>query len=229
MGPYTGSIGRITRFVRIARGRSGRIVWATARGTKGKARVSGSELRAALGLPDDRVWIGSNHNITGSLRTKYDGLMCAPGLPTSGRRGLEHGAQQFFRRGGLYRNDRAGVTIWLRGAIDAEYRKVRSGRGPLGLPVGSVTSLGRARSFSCGKCRRADFVRGRIYWAARVGAHALWGRVYRSYAGHGGAQGKLGFPTSRVHHRSGGGTVATFEHGRIACPSGTTRCRVTTR
>jgi SpoIID/LytB domain protein len=229
LAPYTGNVGTVTAFVRMRRGTSGRIISAVARGTNGKARVTGSELRAALGLPDDRVWIDANHNITGPLRIKYDRLMCAPGIPTSGRHPLSAGAQQFFRVGGLYRNDRADVTVWLKGAIDAEYRAVGSGGGRLGLPVRPVASLARARALSCTKCRRADFARGRIYWTSRVGAHALWGRVFHAYARSGGADGKLGFPTSRVRRRAGGGTVATFQHGRIACPAGTKRCRVTTR
>jgi SpoIID/LytB domain protein len=228
LSPYTGGVGTVTAFTHVVRGNSGRIVWATAHGTRGKARVSGTELRAALGLPDDRVWINSDRNIIGPLRVKYDGLMCAPGLPRSDRRAVSGGAQQFFRHGGLYRNTRADLTVWLKGAIDREYRAVGSGRSRLGLPVGPAASLAKARALSCTKCRRADFTRGRIYWTSRVGAHALWGRVVRAYVAAGAAQGKLGFPTSRVHHRSGGGTTASFQHGRIACPSGTKRCRVTT-
>jgi SpoIID/LytB domain protein len=226
--PYTGDVGTITAFTHIVRGDSGRIVSARARGTRASAKVSGTELRAALGLPDDRVWINADRNITGPLRVKYDGLMCAPGIPTSDRRGVSGGAQQFFRNGGLYRNTGADVTVWLKGAVDAEYRAVGSGGGRLGLPVGPVASLAKVRALSCSACRRADFADGRIYWTSRFGAHALWGKVLHAYVDAGAAQGKLGFPTSRVHHRSGGGTIATFQHGKIACPAGTTRCRVTT-
>jgi Sporulation protein and related proteins len=79
--PYTGSIGTVTTFSHIVRADGGRIISAVAVGSTGSATVTGTELRAALGLPDDRVWINSNRIITGGIRTAYDGLMCAPGLP----------------------------------------------------------------------------------------------------------------------------------------------------
>ena len=78
--PYTGNIGTITTFRSIVRGRSGRIVSLKARGTGGSASLSGGELRAGLGLPDDRVWINADRNILGSIRVMYDEAdVCARG------------------------------------------------------------------------------------------------------------------------------------------------------
>jgi uncharacterized protein with LGFP repeats len=69
-------------------------------------------------------------------------------------------------------------------------------------------------------CKRIDFARGRVYWKQGVGAHALWGPVLTAYLGAGGAAGSLGFPITRVLPRTGGGTRAVFEQGRVECPAG---------
>lgn len=214
--PYTGGIGTVTGFPKVKRGGGGRIIHATVNGGSGHAVVSGSELRAALVLPDDRVWIGSNKNIVGPIRTKYDALDCAPGLPSSPTGKVPGGARQLFHMGGIFRNNGAGVTIWLKGPIYSEYRAVGGATGTLGLPTTGVGAVGAATR-SAGS--RVLFKRGRIYLKSGVGAHALWGKVLKAYLGDGGATGELGFPRSRPH-AGGAGTWASFEHGRINCPSG---------
>jgi len=226
LGPYTGPIGTVSTFSHIARADGGRIMTAVAVGTNGSQTVSGTELRAALGLPDDRVWINSDRIVKGGIRTAYDGLMCAPGLPTSVQTAVPGGTEQHFRTGGLYRNGRLGMTVWLRGAVDDEYRAVGSGAGVLGVPVSHVVVLGTTSngtsplstgSMSC-VCKRIDLARGRVYWKQGIGAHALWGPVLTTYLRAGGAAGRLGFPTTRVLPRVGGGERAVFEHGRVVCP-----------
>ena len=226
--PYTGSIGTVTTFSHIVHADGGRIMTAVAVGGSGTATVTGSELRAALGLPDDRMWIGQDRLVRGALRTAYDGLMCGPGLPASPRRSVPGGSQQFFARGGLYRNGDHDLTVWLRGAMDDEYRAVGSGSGVLGVPISAVqvlgdgtttTSVASAGSLGC-VCKRVDFAHGRVYWKKGLGAYALWGPVLSTYLGVGGAAGSLGFPTTRVLPRADGGERAAFEHGRIACPAG---------
>jgi SpoIID/LytB domain protein len=223
--PYTGPIGTVTTFTRIVHAEGGRIMTADAVGGSGTATVTGSELRAAFGLPDDRMWIGQDRLVTGALRTTYDDLMCAPGLPASARRAVPGGSQQFFDQGGLYRNGNKDLTVWLRGEIDDEYRAVGSGDGVLGVPTSSVHVLGTGTttattgSLSCA-CKRVDFKGGRLYWKRGIGAHALWGPVLAKYLAVGGAQSSLGFPTTRVRPRADGGTRASFEGGRIVCPAG---------
>jgi SpoIID/LytB domain protein len=228
LGPYTGPIGTVGTFSHIARADGGRIITAVAVGTAGSQTVTGAELRAALGLPDDRVWINSDRIVKGGIRAAYDGLMCAPGLPTSPQTGVPGGAEQHFRTGGLYRNGRLNMTVWLRGAVDDEYRAVGSGAGVLGVPVSHVLVLGTTSngtsplssgSMSCA-CKRIDLAGGRVYWKRGIGAHALWGSVLTTYLGAGGAAGSLGFPTTRVLLRVGGGERAVFEHGRVVCPAG---------
>ncbi|HYJ62018.1 MAG TPA: SpoIID/LytB domain-containing protein, partial [Actinomycetota bacterium] len=217
LAPYTGGIGRIRDFRNAVRGDSGRIVRVRAVGTDGAATIEGGELRAALGLPDDRVWINADRNITGAIRERYDGLMCAPGLATSPTTDVSGGAQQFFQDGGLYRNDDRAITVWLRGALDREYRAVKAARGVLGVPLASPRTAGRVALGGCAGCRRADFVDGRIYLKPGLGAHALWGRVLTEYLDRSGPGGALGYPVTRVRRLDGGGTRARFEHGTITC------------
>ncbi|HEX5938547.1 MAG TPA: SpoIID/LytB domain-containing protein [Actinomycetota bacterium] len=220
LGPYTGGIGTIKGFSDTRRGVSGRIVSALARGTGGTARVSGAELRSALGLPDRRVWVNRDHNIVGALRAKYDALMCRPGTAASRVLVVDHGSRQLFERGGLYRNGRVDLTVWLRGSIHREYLAVGGAPGRLGLPVGPAARTTRTfATTTCSGCRRLVLEGGRIYSKPGLGAHALWGPVLSTYLGRGGAQGALGYPTTRVR-REDVGVRASFEHGTIACAGG---------
>ncbi|HZB32899.1 MAG TPA: hypothetical protein VE465_22265, partial [Streptosporangiaceae bacterium] len=184
---------------------------------------TGGELRAALGLPDGRVWINSDRNIVGAVRAKYDALMCRPGLPRSGSLVLGHGSRQLFRRGGIYRNSQVGLTVWLTGAIHTEYLGAGGAGGRLGLPRSVVVRPSMTHAAACSSCRRIVLERGRIYFKPGLGAHALWGRVLSTYLGRGGPRGALGYPRTRVRV-IGGVARASFEHGTIACSNGT--CRV---
>jgi len=224
LSPYTGGIGTISRFTDVQRGISGRIVRAIARGTRGSAWVAGSELKAALGLPDGRVWINRDRNVVGAVRAKYDALMCRPGLPTSTRLVLDHGSRQLFDRGGIYRNGRVDLTVWLKGSVHAEYLHVGGAGGRLGLPVsGPTRSATTSSAETCGGCRRIVLERGRIYFKPGIGARALWGPVLSEYLSRGGEQGALGYPRTRVRVADGVAR-ASFEHGTISCSSGT--CQV---
>jgi len=224
LAPYTSSIGTIKRFRSIHRTKGGRIMSAVAVGTSGSRRVGGDQLKGALGWYDERVWINSDHTIRGAIRHRYDALGCKPGLPTSPQRVVSGGAgaQQFFAAGGMYRNNKADLTLWLHGPIDHEFRAVGAATGVLGLPTSTSTSLLSAtQGASCNGCRRISFTGGRIYDGPSTGAHALWGNVLDTYLKHGGAPGALGMPTTRVQNRDGGGVRARFQHGTIVCRHGT--------
>lgn len=227
LSPYTGGIGTIKGFTSIKRGVSGRIISAVANGTKASHQVTGQEIQAALGLRDDKTWINSDKNVTGPIRLKYDNLMCAPGLPTTPRRSVPGGTTQAFATGAIYRNPKASVTVWLKGAMKSDYDSLGGAKGVLGIPTSNVAGL--SGFDSCGgsvSCSRVSFAHGRIYFKEGRGAHGLWGNVLQSYLSHGGAQGMLGFPTSDVNKASDGTASATFEHGKISCPSGGGTCRV---
>jgi uncharacterized protein with LGFP repeats len=197
---------------------------AVAVGAGGRATVTGTEMKSALGWYDQRVWINSDRTIRGPIRETYDRLGCRPGLPSSPQRAVTGGSQQFFATGGVYANRNSGLTVWLRGPIDREFRAVDAAAGVLGVPTTTPSALA-VRSSSCTGCKRIVFVGGRIYYAPATGAHALWGPVLDAYLNHGGADGQLGLPTTRVRHPASGGAKAQFQHGQIACAGGT--CTVT--
>ena len=224
--PYTGDIGDVDAFGSGRRGVSGRIESITVRGTSGSSSVSGAELRIALGLRDDRVWIDANRNITGKIRAKYDALMCAPGLPTSPAKDVAGGTRQRFAAGAIYRNPQVPATVWLHGRIYDEYGAVGGAGGVLGLPREDPTPITDAAGCGDSGCDVASFDGGRIYHKHGVGTYALWGRVLTAYMDVGGARGTLGFPTSRVEQPGDGSATATFEHGSISCAAGADTCTV---
>jgi uncharacterized protein with LGFP repeats len=123
----------------------------------------------------------------------------------------------------MYRNTHDGLTLWLHGSIDHEFRAVGAATGVLGLPTSTPATLS-ALAGSCAGCRWVSFVGGRIYDGSSTGAHALWGNVLDTYLQHGGPQGALGMPTTRVQARDAGGVRARFEHGTIVCRQGS--CQV---
>jgi SpoIID/LytB domain protein len=218
---YTGDIGVVSGFGKIDRGVSGRIEDAVVHGSDGDATVTGNEIRSALALPDDKVWINVDKNVVGAIRSKYDSLMCEPGLPTSVSKSLPGGARQRFQSGAIYRNGGLNVSVWLKGPVYQEYLVAGGAPGPLGLPVTDPQNIGTSRGSTCPDgCSRGNFEHGRVYWKGGLGAFALWGSVLTSYTAQGGAGGSLGFPTSRVQVRDNGSTSATFEHGTITCESG---------
>jgi uncharacterized protein with LGFP repeats len=123
------------------------------------------------------------------------------------------GARQKFQTGGIFRNNGADVTVWLKGAVYTEYMAVGGTGGKLGLSTSAVKGVPGTSG------RRALFEGGRIYWSGPTGAHALWGPVLAEYLSRGAATGALGFPTTRVHSVAGRAT-ADFQHGTISCADG---------
>lgn len=133
-------IGVVTGFGKVQRGVSGRIVSVVVRGTNGKATISGTSLRSALGLRDDRVWIDRNRQIEGEVRAKYDALGCSPGLPTSRRKAVAGGVRQAFELGTIF--FKAGPGAHLLGQpVLAFYLSKGGPAGPLGFPTTDVRTL----------------------------------------------------------------------------------------
>ena len=219
LAPYSGSIGTVTSFDRIQRGASGTDRHAPAARLCGEGHDHGDAAARRSGAPrrprlDQRR---PDHLRADPREVRRPDVRTRSALHRPHRREGRDAAT--LHRGGLYRNGGLGLTVWLRGDIDDEYRVVGTGAGVLGVPTTQVADLsGRARV--CSRCKVARFVGGRIYWKAAVGANALWGRVLRTYLDEGAVRSRLGFPLSRVIHRSGGGTRARFEHGSIRCPKG---------
>ncbi len=147
-------IGPVKGFTNTVRGVSGRIVWTEVKGSNGTAEVSGSTLRTALDLPDDRVWVNANRQVTGSIRQKYDAMNCRPGLPTSRQVAVAGGVRQWFQRGAIYYTSGVGAHA-LSGAVLSFYVKKDGPRGRLGFPTSDVRTLPNAAA-------RATFEHGRI-------------------------------------------------------------------
>jgi len=219
LAPSTGAIGTVTGFPSAVRGVSGRIESITVAGTGGQASISGGQLRSALGLRDTRVWVGTDRNVTGDIRTRYDALMCAPGQAAGPQKSVPGGRRQVFARGALYRNAASLRVIWLRGAAYDRYRQLGDAGGPLGIPVAGTRALAAPRG--CGRlaCSLTRFADGALYFkdAPGVGWHELHGAVYAYFVRIGGLRSRFGFPISDVRMGPGGRSWAAFEGGTISC------------
>jgi len=133
-------IGSVTGFRNIDRGVSGRIMSVTVEGANGTASISGSTLRSALGLPDDRLWINDDRRITGQIRDKYDALGCSPGLPTSKEVAVAGGSRQKFKQGTIFRSNATGAHL-LDDPVLEHYLSHDGPGGSLGFPTTDVKRL----------------------------------------------------------------------------------------
>jgi SpoIID/LytB domain protein len=218
------NVGTVTGFSNTSRSpRAGRILSITVNGS-GSARatsvkLTGPQFSSILGLLTDKVWIGSNRNIEGTIRNRYDALMCAPGLALTPARGVGGGQAQKFGNGGLYVNPAVSGARWVRGPVYAKYLTLGGAGGFLGLPRADVVSLSKPVGCGPGDCYLGVFNSGRIWDKSGVGAHEVHGKLLAYYLQAGAARGSLGFPTSDVKNLSGGATRSTFEHGTVTCPS----------
>lgn len=215
--PWTGDIGTVTKFGQTARGVSGRIEAIVVAGSTDTATITGAELRTGLGLRDDRVWINSDRLVRGTIRTTYDDLMCAPGLPTGPRVKLDGGARQRFAQGAIYVNAQRNLTVWLYGPVQQAYVTAGQAGGPLGLPRSAIVRLTTVPGCDTDECDRVVFETGRMYFKASTGAWPLYGPVLDVFLAHKGVMGKLGFPASGVVAEPDGSTSATFEGGTVTC------------
>jgi stage II sporulation protein D len=222
---YTGKIGTVASFGSEVRGVSGRIITIKVTGSTGSAVITGGQLEAAMGLPDDRVYVGQDENILGAIRTVYDSWNCKPGAPSTPVASVTGGSFQTFAHGGIFQNSGAGLTVWVRGVTYDEYVAVGGAAGTLGLPITDVVSVRPGSPGGCTGCKETDFHGGRIYVEPAAGSRALWGPVLATFIANGGPGGSLGYPTQRVQFQPDGSSSATFEHGSIACDAAGT-CQI---
>jgi SpoIID/LytB domain protein len=142
--PYTGNIGTVTGFSGTVRDVSGRMTTVTVNGTGGSTTLTGSTLRGALrlglGLRSTRVWVNANRHVSGPIRSKYDALRCAPGLPTSAQVAVGDGLRQSFQVGRIYHREGAGAH-WLHGFVIAYFLDQGGPAGHLGFPLTDVQEL----------------------------------------------------------------------------------------
>src|SRR5213075_862408 len=125
----------------------------------------------------DKVWINHDRNVVGAIRSRYDALMCAPGLALSPARSIGGGQAQKFSNGGLYVNPAVSPAKWVHGVVYAKYLRLGGAGGILGLPRSDVFGLSKPAGCAPGDCFRADFAAGTIWAKSGVGAHEVHGKV----------------------------------------------------
>ena len=140
-------IGVVTGFGSVDRGVSGRIMSIVVKGQDGRVSITGTSLRSALALRDDRVWVDANRQIVGAIRQKYDALGCSPGLPTSRQVPVAGGVRQSFADATIYSADGPGAHE-VHGPVLAAYLDAGGPGGALGFPTSDTRRLdnGRLRS-----------------------------------------------------------------------------------
>jgi SpoIID/LytB domain protein len=144
--PYTGDIGTVQGFGKAKRGVSGRIMSVSVEGSGGSHVVTGTQLKAALGLRDDRVWIGHDRLVTGEIRARYDHSMCAPGAAKSAERNVPGGSRQRFEHGAIYDSGSTPKTVWLHGPVYDYYRSIGGPGGSAGFPTSGIKGGGGSGS-----------------------------------------------------------------------------------
>ncbi|MGH2555085.1 MAG: SpoIID/LytB domain-containing protein, partial [Actinomycetota bacterium] len=219
--PYTGNIGTVTKFSGPVRGVSGRIVTVTVVGTSGQKEITGTSLRRGLGLKDSLVWFNVDRRVIGDIRTKYDRLMCAPGLVASTRQSVPGGLRQRFAKGAIYRNEARAGTYWLHGPIYDKYRALGDAEGWVGLPRSDIVPR-HPEGCEDRTCSKTRFEHANVYFKEGIGdgeAHELHGYVLLYYIDSGETNGDLGFPVTDVTTEEDGSTWAKFEHGTVRCSS----------
>jgi len=129
---------------------------ATATGASGTARMHGYQFQSLLGLKSTLVL----HNITGSIRLRYDQLNCTPGTPSSEAyqwhdlNGALRGAAQDFVGGRLFVSSQTKIVHWVKPQILAKYDDLRRHGTDFGLPTSDEYAITGGR--------RSDFERGYI-------------------------------------------------------------------
>ncbi|MGH3447078.1 MAG: SpoIID/LytB domain-containing protein [Nocardioidaceae bacterium] len=188
-------------------------------GTRGRAHISGADLRHRYGLRSTWVHIRPTPIIR---RWHHIGGASSPiGSPTSGETALANGSQQRFQHGRIYWSHRTHARD-LRGPVLRKYRAWGRG-GPksfLDWPRTAVTKAGKH-----GHGRKAKFQGGQIYWSHSTGARVVFGAIQRRWWRSHAAGGWMGFPVTNVH-KVRGGRRCTFQHAIITWHRKTDRTTV---
>lgn len=136
------------------------------------------------------------HEVHGPILQEYARVRGASGvlrLPTTDVVPTTQGnaLRSTFQGGIIYSRSDLG-THALYGPIEDAYAARRWTVGPLGLPTSDI----RATTDKDG--RMAAFEHGAIYHRSDLGAHAIFGPIYRAYARQGWTTGPLGMPSTDI-------------------------------
>ncbi|GAB2643346.1 LGFP repeat-containing protein [Nocardia goodfellowii] len=107
-----------------------------------------------------------------------------------------------------------GQEVTISGDIYEKYVEAGGAAGPLGAPL-------EAQENGPDDGKYQDFAGGTIYSAKDGDAHIVWGEIRKAWEANGGANGKLGYPTSDEKDIPGG-KESTFTGGTITWKDGQT-------
>jgi uncharacterized protein with LGFP repeats len=107
-----------------------------------------------------------------------------------------------------------GGEIVVSDEILAKYKAAGGPNGPLGAPEEAVET-----GPDDGKYQ--DFTGGTIFWRKDGGPHIVWGEIREAWEAEGGANGKLGYPTTDEKDIAGG-KQSDFTGGTITWVDGQT-------
>jgi hypothetical protein len=141
-----------------------------------------------------------SHGVSGDIWDRYaaggyeDGWL---GFPVSDETELNGGTAQDFQGGTVYWSA-AGGAHTVHGAIRSAWTARGAENGWLGYPTSDELALigGGVAQF---------FQTGTMYWSPVGGAHTVHGAIRGAWAARGSESGWLGYPTSEIVARRGGG------------------------
>ncbi|MEV0245145.1 esterase [Nocardia sp. NPDC050712] len=107
-----------------------------------------------------------------------------------------------------------GPEVTVSGDIYEKYVASGGAAGALGLPLEAQENGPNGGEYQ-------DFVGGTIYAAEEGEPHIVWGEIRKAWEANGGANGKLGYPTSDEQDVPGG-KESTFTGGTITWKDGQT-------
>jgi uncharacterized protein with LGFP repeats len=133
------------------------------------------------------------------------------GLPVTDTRPNDDrvGRHSFFQHGAIYTHPDHGTHALPQPEWDV-WRAHLAEAGPLGYPRQDQAAVGTTGA------THLEFERGTIDVHPTLGAHAVWGPIFTSWAAdYGREAGSLGFPVSDVRPEDDTHDRCDFEHGSL--------------
>jgi SpoIID/LytB domain protein len=188
------------------------------KGANKTVRVSGWDVRTALGLKDTLFRVKFGQAVAGTFQAKYDELNGAPGGARSGAYHVPRKAEPEERLGLAQNFDHGRMTytasldavVWQRGPVLEAYDAMGRERSNLGMPASGIWGKDGYEG--------ASYTKGRIIYSPERGAIPILGTFDAAFERNGGVDGKLGLPTKEREGRAtlpDGGRRQRFEDGTL--------------
>jgi SpoIID/LytB domain protein len=184
---------------------NGRVVQIVLEGTKGKAYMTGDDVRWTFGLRSTWFTIAPTPIIERWRR--IGGKESDVGVPKSGEYAYAGGSAQNFSHGRILWSAGTGARD-LKGPILKAYQAYGGPSSRLGWPMTGMMPAPK-------NGHKVRFQHGKVVSSVRTGAHVVYGKVMRRWEQEGAAASWLGLPTTDVR-ATATGLRGTFEGGRIA-------------